>query len=366
MKKTLLIVGAVSIMSGCATKGQDTQTLALQSELDKVQEKNQQLLQAVEKSNADVQRLSSLNQQLQSTQNDSAGLASGTALLPPNPKAGECYARVLIPAGYRTESEDVLKSAASYRMEVTEPVYEWVTEEILVKEASEVAELVPAKYEWKTETVMVEDAHEHLKQIPAVYETVTEKVLVKPAYTTWKKGRGPIEKIDNATGEIMCLIEVPAVYKTVASKVVKTPARVEVTKHDAVYKEIKKRVMVEGPKMVTRTIPAEYKAVKVRKVVQPAQETRVEIPAAYQSVSRKVKVSDSVLEWRTILCETNTSGDVVRRIQRALSDKGHHPGPIDGVIGRETLAAMKAYQQANNLAVGQLTIETIQSLGVSY
>jgi regulator of extracellular matrix RemA (YlzA/DUF370 family) len=260
----------------------------------------------------------------------------------------------------------MLKKAAGYRIEVTHPVYEWGTERILVKEASEVAKLIPAQYEWKTESVLVTEAHEHLKTIPAVYETKTEKILVKAAYTTWKKGRGPIEKLDNSTGEIMCLIEVPAVYKTITSKIIATPARTEKETHPAVYKEVKKRVMVSGPKMVKTTIPAEYKTIKVKKIAQPAQERRIEIPAIYQTVTNRVKTSDSFLEWRSILCETNTTGDVVRNLQRALLAAGHNPGPIDSVIGSETLRAVRGYQQEKNLAVGQLTIETIKSLGVSY
>ena len=53
-------------------------------------------------------------------------------------------------------------------------------------------------------------ASTRLETVPAQYETVTEEVLVRPAYTTWKKGTGPIQRIDQATGEIMCLVEVPA------------------------------------------------------------------------------------------------------------------------------------------------------------
>jgi len=361
---TLLVAFAIS---GCATDPNSKLT-TVQAELDQIQEKNTQLQEAVDKSNADLQQLTELNRQLQSSNSSlsSTKLAGAGDLLPPNAKTGECYARVLTPATYRTDSREVIKTEAGYRIEVSHPTYEWVTEDVLVKEASEVAEIVPAKYEWRTETVLVEEAHEHLKTIPAVYETKTERVLAKAAYTTWKKGRGPIERIDNSTGEIMCLIEVPAEYKTVSSRVLVTPARVEKTPHDAIYKEIKKRVMVEGPTMVKRTIPAVYKTIKVRKLLQAGQENRIEIPATYQTVTSRVKVSDSVLEWQSILCETNTTGDVVRSLQRGLLAAGHNPGLIDGVIGRETLAALKAYQQEKNLAVGRLTIETIRSLGVSY
>ena len=81
---------------------------------------------------------------------------------------------------------------------------------------------------------------------PPVYENVTERILVKPAYTTWKKGRGPIEKINQATGEIMCLVEVPAEYRTVTKRVLKTPAGTKKVTIPAVYKTVKKRIMVDG------------------------------------------------------------------------------------------------------------------------
>lgn len=365
MKNKIIIspLFTAMVLTGCATDP-NSQLTAIQQELNQAQEKNTELQATIDQSASELQRLAEANRQLQAS--SSVIPETSNNLLPPNAKTGECYARVLTPATYRTDTSKVLLREAGYRIEVSHPTYKWGTERILVKEASEVAEIVPAKYEWRTERVLVKEAHEHLKTIPAVYETKTEKVLVKAAYTTWKKGRGPIEKINNSTGEIMCLIDVPAEYKTITSKVIVTPARIEKELHDAVYKDVKKRVMVAEPTMVKRTIPAEYKTIKVQKIAQPAQENRIEIPALYQTVSNRVQVTDSNLEWRSILCETNTTGDIVRNLQRALLTAGHNPGPIDGVIGRETLAAVNSYQREKNLAVGQLTIETIRSLGVSY
>ncbi len=363
MNKTIGSLMVALVLTGCATDP-NTQLSQLQNKVDLIQAKNDQLQTTVNQSAEDLQRVTELNRQLSTSV--TASSAFGSDLLPPNAKTGECFSRVLTPAVYRTESTEMLKKAAGYRIEVSPPTYEWVTEKVLVKEASEVAEIVPAKYEWKVERILVAEAHEHLKTISEVYEIKTEKVLVKPAYTTWKKGRGPVEKISNSTGEIMCLVEIPAQYKTITSKVIVTPARIEKEFHDAVYKDIKKRFMVAGPTMVKRTVPAVFKTIKVKRIVIAAQETRIEIPAVYQTVTNKVRVSDSVLEWRSILCETNTTGDVVRNLQRALLAAGYNPGPIDGVIGRETMQAVKAYQQAKGLAVGQLTIETIRSLGISY
>ncbi|MFW5443377.1 MAG: peptidoglycan-binding protein [Methylococcaceae bacterium] len=364
-KITTLLVALT--LAGCATTP-ETELSKIQDELDRAQEKNDQLQATVDKSSADLQSLSVLNRELKSSaaSASSNSTSSEGSLLPPNAKPGECYARVLTPATYRTESKEVLKKQASYRINVTKPTYEWVTERVLVKEASEVAKLIPARYEMRTESVLVKEAYDELKTIPATYESKTEKILVKAAYTTWKKGRGPIEKVSNSTGEIMCLVEIPAEYRTISSTIMVTSARTDKTTTPAAYKDVTKRVMVEGPTMVKRTIPAEYKSIKVRKVSRPAQENRVEIPAVYQTVTNRVVTSDSYLEWRSILCETNTTGDIVRTIQRALLSAGHNPGSIDGVLGTDTMLAVKSYQKKKNLAVGQLTFETLKSLGVSH
>src|SRR5688572_4542185 len=40
----------------------------------------------------------------------------------------------------------------------------------------------------------------------------------------------------------------------------------------------------------------------------------------------------------------------VQQVQQALSDKGYDPGPIDGMMGPRTRAALEQYQRQNDLA----------------
>ena len=100
-------------------------------------------------------------------------------------------------------------------------------------------------------------------------------------------------------------------------------------------------------------------------MVAAPQEKRIPIPSESQYVKRTVKVSDGRMEWHRVLCETNLTRDKGTQIQQALQNAGHNPGPIDGIIGSLTHAAMKSYQEANNLATGGLTYKTVKSLGVS-
>jgi hypothetical protein len=239
-------------------------------------------------------------------------------LIPPTAKPGECYARILVPERYQT-----------------------FTERVLTRQASEKIETIPAKYETVEQRVLVKEASRRFEEVPAEYGWVEEKVLVEAAHSEWKKGRGIIEKVDNATGEIMCLVEIPAKYETVRRRVVTKPASVRVVE-----------------------IPAEYETIKVTKMVSPPQEKRIPIPEEYGTITRKEKVADSCLEWRKVLCETNMSPGLVMKIQQALSRAGYNPGPIDGTYGSQTRAAVASYQKAKGFGEGELTYETIESLGV--
>ncbi len=302
-----------------------------------------------------------LRQQLQ-TSGGNSGLAAD---LPPNAKKGECYARVAIPAKYETTTERVLDREGADRIEVIPAEYANESQRVLTREASERIEVIPATYKQVTETVEVEPARTELKTIPARYENVTERILVREAYTTWKKGTGPITRVDEATGEILCLVEVPAEYNTVVRKELKTPARTEEVFIPAKTRTITRRVIDQPAATRVVPIPAQYDTISVRKLVRPAQERRVPIAATYKTVAKQRKVSDERLEWREILCETNTTPNVIRDVQRALIREGYKPGTPDGVLGGQTLTALRAFQVDNGLPRGQLTIATVRRLGIN-
>lgn len=312
------------------------------------------------------------------------------------------------------------------------PEYKTVSEQVVASEASNRIETIPAKYEWVEERVLVSEASYTIEEVPAAFETQSETVIDKPAHTVWKKGTGPIQRIDEATGEIMCLVEVPATYKTITKRILKSPASTRRVEIPAKYETVKVRKLVNDAqqrsidipaqyKTVTRkelardasfvwhdtrdntmtkesrtgsqiclsktpakyskvtrkvvkqpasvkevAIPAKYETVKVRQMVEPAREERIEIPAKYKSVTSQKLVKDGHMQWRSILCETNMTANRITSIQRALDKAGYDPGPIDGIIGKQTIQAVNAFQRANSLPVDKyLNIQTLRKLGVS-
>ncbi len=289
---------------------------------------------------------------------------AATELLPPEARPGECYARVFIPAKTKRVENKVLVKEATEKLEVIPAKYEEAEETVEIQGEFEELEIIPAKFETQFETVIVEPEREEQVVVDAVYEEVEEKVKVRDAYTTWKKGEGPIQRYDEATGEIMCLVTIPAEYKTVTKRVVKVPPRTITKVIPAVTEKVEKRVMIEPPTTRKKVVPAENRTVTIRKLVAPAEIKKIEIPAQYETVFEVQKGGPGKMEWRPILCSTNASVDLIRQLQLALKEKGYNPGSVDGVLGGGTMEAVRRYQRSKGIAQGQLTIEVMRELGV--
>ncbi len=292
--------------------------------------------------------------------------AGGNEMLPPNAKPGQCFTRLWVPPTYKTVSARKLVSEGGERIEVIPAKYGKVQKRVLVQEASTKLVTVPATYRTETEQVMVRPARTVTETIPPVYETVSERILEKAAHTTWKKGTGPIQRIDESTGEIMCLVEVPATYKTIQKRVLKTPASTRNRTIPAEYRTVTKRVVATEATTKTIEIPAKYSTVTVTEEITPAQERRIAIPEKFTTVSSRELVTDGRMDWREIMCETNTTPGRIMEIQKALKSAGFNPGPIDGGMGPATIKAVNAFQRSKGLPVDRyLNVQTVNALGVN-
>jgi len=185
---------------------------------------------------------------------------------------------------------------------------------MFVKEAASYElKVTEAEYGWEEKKVIVKEASEEVSVKPATYKWIEDKVLF--------------------SGE------------------------------DG-YKTVRKKVMVNPPEVVKRIIPAEYKTIKVKKIIKPAEIKRVEISPVYEDVSVPVKLADTSTEWREVLCANRVTARFVYKLQNALRKSKHYTGSIDGKIGRKTLKAIQSFQKDNNIAMGQLTLETLKILDV--
>ncbi len=99
-------------------------------------------------------------------------------------------------------------------------------------------------------------------------------------------------------------------------------------------------------------------------MVEPATVKRISIPEEFQAITKRVQLSAEKMSWKPVLCETNTTSQIVRQIQQSLKKNGFYPGAIDGTIGEETMKAVIAFQEKQGLPRGGLDMDTFHALKV--
>lgn len=289
--------------------------------------------------------------------------------LPPNNEFGKCYAKCKSADVYETVTKRVLVREASTILKKVPAQYENRTERLMVKEGAVTYKVIPATYKTVTERIVVRPEQVKLTTIPAKFANRTREVLVSEERGQWVKKK----KYPNCFSEnpddcyIACYEKIPAQYRTETYQVMVDEARTEETVIPAKYKTVTRRVIDTPARTVEVNIDPVYKNFTT-KVLVSAEATRTEtIPAKYKDVREKRLVSKGTYgKWEEILCDTKTDDRKIREVQRTLRDKGYNPGPIDGVMGRQTKDALAKFQTDNNLPIGNLNLKTLDALGIQY
>jgi len=236
----------------------------------------------------------------------------------------DCTKTVEIPAEYTTRTYKKLVSGASSNSEDVPAEYTTRTVRKLVKPATVETQEIPAEYTTRTYQKLVKAASTRTEDVPAEYSTRTYKKLVKAASSE--------------------TIEIPAEYTTRTFKKLVKPATTR-----------------------TEEIPAEYTTRSMKKLVSAASTRNIEIPAEYNTVSRRNLVrKGGFSEWREVVCNSDVTSELVRKVQSALKSMGYDAGPVDNVMGSLTKAALTKFQKDKGLPVGQLDFETLKALGIDY
>ncbi|WP_084154687.1 peptidoglycan-binding domain-containing protein [Polycyclovorans algicola] len=304
-----------------------------------------------------------------STTVQDSGMAPGAYEqgIPPMPQAspGDCYALVRRPEQYRNVQQTYVVRPASEQVQVVPARYQTLNESVVTQEGYERLEVVPPTFRTVTEQVEVRPPTTRYVTTEPQYDTVTERVLERPARQVWRPGRGPLERIDHATGQIFCLVEEPAVYKSITRRVQTRPAESREVQVPGEYRSITRRI-VDQPAQVRRvSVPAQVSNMQVQRMVEPARVNRVPVPEQLATVTVRELTHPSSLEWRSVICETNMTPGLLQRVQQALKSQGFDPGPIDGILGRRTLSALNDFQRSRGLPVDSyLNVESVQALGV--
>lgn len=284
-----------------------------------------------------------------------------------------CFAQVAVPARTETYQDQVVVEPARQEERVIPARYGEVGEPVVVREGEEKLRVVPATYKTVQEQVVVRPAARKIVSVPAQYRTVTERIEISPPQRVWRNDCVNTSRINNATGESLCLEEIAGEYQTVTRQVLVSPAGQREEVIPPVVKTVEKRVIDKPAQVVRELIPPETTEVTKRVIIEPARREIVTIPPVYRSVTRTRVVAPSTAEWRAVPCEsqqvasggTSTINNSVALIQRALQGRGFDPGPIDGRMGPRTRAALSRFQASSGLnPTGQVDQQTLAALGL--
>ena len=340
---SLAVVATSSVVAETNEAQVSTVTQALAGTTQKAQEVKKDIAEAAEH----------LANTTPGTEESAAPVKDLTLDLPPA-VPGQCFAKVLTPAQYETQTEKVLLREGTEKTVVHPPKFGTKKEKILVREAAKRLVVVPATFKKEHEKVLVREgernwvtdlkrdiplspeilaaakaagvnidaiqpgecyreyykpaqyefkpveyvqrqAYDKLSVTPPKYETVEQKVLVKEAYKR--------------------LIPVPATYEYETEKILVEPEHTVwkkkrcagqgcggetlcLVKVPAKYKIIKKRVLKTPASVKVVEVPAVYKTIKVRKLVTPAAVQTATVPEVTASYKQRVKTADPVFTWK--------------------------------------------------------------------
>jgi Putative peptidoglycan binding domain len=236
----------------------------------------------------------------------------------------ECYAMVLTPAKFETKTEQVIKVAATKRLEPLSATYKAVSEQVLVTPELRRQIAIPATYKTISEDVVVRPAGTRDEPVPATYKMLNEQIEVRAASKRIEVVAATYKTVTEkvlATAESKDIRVIPAVYGEAEETVIDRPATTRTETVAPTYKTVSEQVLakpesvryepiilplrkVTEQAMLTEgstrieAIPATYKTVTERVLAKEASKRLVEVPAVYETITEQVKLADASKEWK--------------------------------------------------------------------
>ncbi|WP_135501772.1 peptidoglycan-binding domain-containing protein [Roseovarius aestuariivivens] len=113
--------------------------------------------------------------------------------------------------------------------------------------------------------------------------------------------------------------------------------------------------------------PAVVETVTEQILLQPAElrsDGTLAEPAIYKTETRQMIVKERQETWFETPCAADHTPEFNASVQRALKARGHYKGMINGQIDARTRAAIRAYQKAQGLDSGILSMAAARQLGL--
>lgn len=282
-------------------------------------------------------------------------------------RAGQCWAQLVKEPVTRRQTVRVVTEDGATRLEVQPPELRTQNRVVVVKDEAQTYRVEPPRFRQVTEQVKIKDEVRRLVVVPAKYEDRSESVQVESARVVLESCRAPAQRAAGsgvASRQAKCAREIPAQFQTITRRVLVQPETTREEIIPAVYSTITKWVLEAPARAVPQTLPASTRELPLTEVARPASVQAREVEATTAALRVTQHEGMPELVWRRALCESDAIPDVVTGLQHALRKQGMDVGPADGKLGRRTMTALMDYQRQQGLAIGLVTFETLDKLGL--
>ena len=230
--------------------------------------------------------------------------------LPPAARPGQCFAKVVEPARFRTVVDHVLVSPGRSDTRVIPARRHLESRPVLLEPERRETFEIPASFHDVLETVVVRPPTVAVSVIPAQYRDVPETVMVSPPRRYWRRSEGvpgygpywPGQQRVEPTGEVVCLVEEPAVYRTVWRHVCVRPEQRVETPVPGETRQVPRRIVDQPAHEGVRVIPARFGTQSVEVVDAPERVERLDTPPVFRDVARQEIVAPAFTRWIPTVC----------------------------------------------------------------
>jgi hypothetical protein len=243
--------------------------------------------------------------------------------------------------------------------------------------------VLPDSLEQVTEIYLLCPEHSQYIIIPARFRQEQVQYVVKPAHyngTTFDT----IQEQVQLSPESMEAVAIPPTFQEITETVMVSP---ESNYRAAVYRQITRKVFRTTATPQTNIIPAVYGSITRYAIRIPAPQTGTLIPADSSSYQRQVLLTPATFREEGVpaiygrlvrhvlvrqglevslkcVCEQTLAINQVAILRKAMNDKGYRLNMAVTTLDTAFQQGLKQLQHDNQFAIGGITEQTLQFLGL--
>ena len=278
--------------------------------------------------------------------------------------AGQCWVNAPIKPRPVHEDVEVVLQESSVRYSVTPAQLREGVQQVVTREGVKTFRVVPATFKQVTEQIMVKPETQRSVVVPAVYEAREAVLTVEEAKTVLEPCQAAGTRYGNSGAMAFCATEIPAREEIVQVNVLVEPETTRVITEPAVYETVSRWVVDQPARVVEVDTAPQLATVPVVETVSPEKVLERTEPAVIRTMNITKYQGEPQIALRRAVCDSDLHPALISRLQSALSSKGYSLGNIDSHLGQRTIAALSDYQADNGLAIGAVTYESLELLGV--